>query len=168
MTISNYKAPWSTYLVVSTLIATLICVALEYMIYEKYAYYSPSSLSSLFVLPLLVIIFSAPTAVLKYTIENDNTLIIHRLFRTKTISLKGLISVSHDPNLFRQSVRIMGNGGFFSFTGIFRNSIIGQYRAFVMSPENIVILKIGNKTIAISPENPQKFVSDVSPKIGKA
>jgi hypothetical protein len=62
----------------------------------------------------------------------------------------------------RGSFRLFGNGGMFSFTGWYRNRALGTYRAFVTDLKQTVVLRFEKKTIVLSPENPERFVSEIT------
>lgn len=62
----------------------------------------------------------------------------------------------------RGSRRICGNGGMFSITGWYRNRALGTYRAFVTNLKDTVVLRFPARTIVISPENPERFVAEIS------
>jgi hypothetical protein len=59
------------------------------------------------------------------------------------------------------SIRLFGNGGLFSFTGLYRNKKLGNYRAFVNDWHKCVILRFAKRTIVVSPNDPDGFVAVV-------
>ena len=68
----------------------------------------------------------------------------------------------------RRSIRTFGNGGLFAFVGRYRNRLIGPYRAYATDLHKTVVLRFTDKTIVITPEEPEKFVQDISPFTGSA
>jgi hypothetical protein len=112
-------------------------------------------------LPLVIILVCVLFTVRSYSITNDALLINRLLWKTR-VSLSGLQSVKYDPEATRRSIRTFGNGGFFSFTGYFRNKELGSYRAFMMDRRRAVVLRFPNSVIVISPERPEDFVSAIS------
>ena len=58
----------------------------------------------------------------------------------------------------RRSIRTFGNGGLYSFTGWFRNTALGAYRAFVTDPHRTVVLHFPTRTVVVSPSAPEDFV----------
>ena len=86
---------------------------------------------------------------------------IHRLLWATSIDLKGLKQVRHDPEAMKSSIRLFGNGGFFAITGVFQNKKLGRYRAFATNPEHSVVLVLPNRTLVVSPADPQGFVRRV-------
>lgn len=97
----------------------------------------------------------------EYTIE-PTELLIRRLFWTTHLSLAGLKSATFQPEAMRGSLRLLGNGGMFSFTGWYRNRALGTYRAFVTDLKQTVVLRFEKKVIVLSPENPERFVSEIT------
>jgi len=79
------------------------------------------------------------------------------------VPLAGLQSATFTPDVMRRSLRLFGNGGMFSITGWYRNSALGTYRAFVTDLKNTVVLRFATqKTIVVSPENPEAFAAELS------
>jgi hypothetical protein len=86
---------------------------------------------------------------------------IGRLLWSTVIPLQGLTRVWHDPEAMRRSLRVIGNGGMFAISGIFQSKTLGRYRAFVTDPQSAVVLVLLNRTVVISPEDPEAFVDYV-------
>ena len=78
------------------------------------------------------------------------------------MSRAGLESAQIEPDAMRRSLRTFGNGGAFSFSGIYYNKRLGSYRAFVTDPRRTVVLCYANRRIVLSPAAPQAFVSDLA------
>ena len=110
--------------------------------------------------PLLLLPACALFIVRGYTLRGE-TLLVRRLLWSTEISLAGIQSAAHDPEAIRGSIRLFGNGGLFSFTGIFRNKRLGIYRAYVNDLKRVVVLKLRDRTVVISPEDPEEFVRAV-------
>jgi hypothetical protein len=60
-----------------------------------------------------------------------------------------------------KSLRTCGNGGAFSFTGWYWSKSLGFYRAFVTDLNSTVVLRFGKRTVVLSPEDPEDFVSEM-------
>jgi hypothetical protein len=90
-------------------------------------------------------------------------LAIQRLLWTTRLPLAGLQSAEVSPDIMRGSLRLFGNGGMLSITGLYRNRALGNYRAFVTDLKRTVVLRFPKRTIVISPENPEQFVTEISP-----
>jgi hypothetical protein len=67
----------------------------------------------------------------------------------------------------RWSVRLWGNGGFFSFTGFYFNRLLGRYRAWVTDPRRVVVLRFPARTVVISPAEPEEFILDLQRYVKK-
>ncbi len=68
-----------------------------------------------------------------------------------------------DPDALRGSIRLFGNGGMFSFTGLFRSPKLGRYRAYVTDPARTVTLRFADRVVVVSPSDPAAFVRDLTP-----
>jgi Bacterial PH domain len=157
-----FRAPWSKSLIVASTFATLVCLGAVYALWTLPAEPSFEPLRFwLGSLPLAIIFICALFAVRSYSITND-ALLIDRLFWTTRVSLNGLQAVRFDPAATHRSIRTFGNGGFFSFTGYFRNKQLGSYRAFMTDRRHAVVLRFRSSVIVISPDRPEDFVNTIS------
>lgn len=152
----HYKAPWSTSLIVISSLATVLCLGIALgMVWNGRGIFPWLAL-----LPLAIVIGSAPFTIRGYTVTSD-AILVHRLFWTTRLPLAGLQSAQFEPGAMRWSIRTFGNGGLFSFTGFFRNRLLGAYRAFVTDPRRAVVLHYSKRTVVVSPAAPEEFVHDL-------
>jgi Bacterial PH domain len=157
---THFRAPWSKSLVAASTFATLICLGVAYILWTL-PVASESLRLWLGLLPLAMIFICALFMIRGYSVENG-AIAIHRLFWITRVSLSGLQAVYFDPGATRRSIRTFGNGGFFSFTGYFRNKGLGSYRAFMTDRGRAVVLRFPASVIVISPERPENFVDAIS------
>ena len=108
-------------------------------------------------LPPALLIGTVPFAIRGYTIT-PNAILVHRLFWTTRLPLAGIASARFDPDAMRGSIRTFGNGGMFSFTGFYRNARLGAFRAFVTDQHKTIVLRYPNRTVVISPGEPEDFI----------
>jgi Bacterial PH domain len=113
--------------------------------------------SVLLMLPIAVLAGALPFVVRGYVLLDD-ALVVERLGWRTRLPLAGLESVGGDVEAMRGSIRLLGNGGLFSFTGEFWNRRLGRYRALATDPERAVVLRYPNRTIVITPHDPQHFI----------
>jgi hypothetical protein len=159
---NHFRAPWSKSLIVASTFATLVCLGVSYALWTLPMDASLERLRFwLALLPLMTILLCALFTVRGYSIAN-NDLLIDRLFWTTRVSLRELRSVKFDPTATHRSIRTFGNGGFFSFTGYFRNKDLGSYRAFMTDRRRAVVLRFPSSVIVISPDRPDDFVNTIS------
>ena len=92
------------------------------------------------VIPLLIMFISLLFNVRGYTVSG-NTLRIRRLLWDTDIDLSILSSVEYDPKAMTGSIKTMGNGGLYSFSGKFRSGKLGSLRAYLTDIKNCVIVK---------------------------
>ncbi len=110
--------------------------------------------------PILTILGSAAFIVRGYRISGGMLLILRPGWETR-FQLSKLTSARIDPEAFNRSLRLFGNGGFFCFAGWFRNSKLGVYRAYATDAKRAVVLRFLDKTIVVTPDNPEKFVQEI-------
>jgi len=93
---------------------------------------------------------------------DHNQLVIHRLlWPAARVDIRGLTRVWHDPAALRGSFRVFGNGGLFSFSGLFWNRALGRYRLFATDPKRAVVMALPARTVVVTPEDPEAFIRDV-------
>lgn len=151
---------------VASTFATLVCLGASYALWTLPVDASEAVRFWLALLPLAIVLLCALFVVRGYSITHD-ALLIHRLFWKTRLPLGGLESVKFDPDATRRSIRVFGNGGFFAFTGYFRNKELGSYRAFMTDRRRAVVLRFPDRVIVISPDRPEEFVSAVSLYAGR-
>ncbi len=93
---------------------------------------------------------------------------IHRLGWTTRFDLEELQDVDMQPGVMNGSIRTFGNGGLFGFTGWYRNSTLGSYRAYATTGENAVVLHTDDGPVVVTPDDPAAFVEAVEAEQGAA
>jgi hypothetical protein len=112
-------------------------------------------------IPSIVGLGALPFIIRGYALTS-RTIEVRRPFWTTTLPLAKLQRASCEADVLRGSLRLFGNGGLFSFTGLFWNRRLGRYRAFVTDPSRAVVLRYRDRTVVLSPHDPQAFVLRVS------
>lgn len=152
-----FNAPWGTLLkVISTLATVLLFGVFGGMALSGRASTVVTMLLYMGV-PLLIVFICLLFTVRGYTISG-NTLRIRRLLWNSDIDISMLLSVEYDPKAMTGSIRILGNGGLYSFSGKYRSGKLGSFKAYVTDFKNCVIIERTVGTIVVSPENPDLFV----------
>lgn len=151
-----HPAPWGKLLLIVSVLATLFCVGLA----VATAALAPRQVAWVSWLTLLLPLACVPFVVRGYTVEG-RTLVIRRLGWQTRLSLAGLTEARHDPDALRRSIRLCGNGGFYSFTGWYRNKVLGKFRAFVTDPARAVVLRLEQRVVVISPADPGALLREL-------
>jgi len=155
-----FKAPWAISLiaittVISALLLGVILVGLLTGPRSDIAW-----IVATVVIPLVILLTSVFFSIRGYAIA-DATLYIQRIGWNTKIDLRNLTSADVDPQAMRNSLRKWGNGGLFSYSGKFYNRKLGNYQAYATDPSKAVVLKLRDRTIIVTPEHPERFVSQV-------
>ncbi len=150
-----FAAPWGSLLKGMTLGGTVILLGLPaYVLYfDKVPPGGPSWL--FYGLPLIYLITYFFT-VRGYEVEGNELRIVRPGWK-KVLLLSELSSVEFIPRAMHCSIRIIGNGGLFSFVGNYRNALLGPYKAYVTDFHKTVVLKFPDRTVVVSPEDPARF-----------
>jgi hypothetical protein len=159
MNSQTFHAPWGKTLRWVSFLATAVLLCVGLTLAGKTA--GPQIVRWLAILPVLILPVAALFIIRSYALE-PNTLAIQRLLWTTRLPLAGLQSATVEPDAMRWSLRLCGNGGLFSITGWYRNRALGNYRAFVTDLKGTVVLRFPKRTVVVSPENPERFVAEIS------
>ncbi|HSP42441.1 MAG TPA: PH domain-containing protein [Luteolibacter sp.] len=156
----TYQAPWGGALIVISSLLVVLSIAsvvgLPMLLPNV-----PEGMASLapWLLPVIVLC-CLPFMIRGYVITED-AILIRRLFWTTRLDCAGLKSVDSVPNAMRRSLRTFGNGGGFSVTGWYWSKSLGFYRAFVTDLNRTVVLRFANRTVVVSPDDPEGFVNEL-------
>lgn len=158
----HFGAPWSRLLTGVSIFATVVCLGAGVLAWISAMKGEADAVAWwVALLPIAMIPGAALFTIRGYTLERDSIL-VHRLLWATRVSRIGLKSAVHDPSLLSGGIRLFGNGGFYSFSGLFRNKHLGTYRAFITDPARAVILRYADdKVIVMTPSDPERFVSAI-------
>lgn len=158
---THYAAPWGRPLKITSVLATLLCVGIA-----GWTFFGPSSIKWVGYLPLTFALGSALFMVRGFELSKD-ALLVKRLFWSTRLPLADLVTAECDPAAMRQSIRTLGNGGFYSYTGYYRNKALGSYRAYVTDLDRVVVLRFTDRRVVISPHDPARFLRELLALTGK-
>jgi hypothetical protein len=161
-----YDAPWGFSLKLLTITSTSILLGISLIGLYYYAGNGEVWLFAMVILPLVIVVSSAFFIIRGYEIS-DGKLFVRRLIWDTEISLEKLHDVKVNPHAMKRSIRIFGNGGLFCFSGLFRNKQLGYYRAYATDPKSAVVLKLADKVVVVTPDNPTAFVAQITNSISK-
>ncbi len=157
-------APWPTALKVISFLGTGGLLGAGYAAYR--AVPAPSGFTRAFGLGIAmifpaVVVFALLFMVTGYAVARD-ALFVHRPAWSTRIALAGLTGARHDPAACRHSLRVFGNGGLYSFTGVYRSRALGRYRLFATDPKRAVVLTLGGRVVVVTPAEPETFVAHLA------
>jgi hypothetical protein len=156
-------APWPTALKVVSLLGTVLVggvTVAAIRVIPPVGGFTQRFGTGVACVPPAIIIFSLLFVVRSYRIEGGH-LAIGRLFWETTVPLLGIHEAWHDPAAIKGALRIWGNGGLFGITGYYWNKSLGRFRLFATDPRKAVILKLHNRTVVVSPADPEGFLQEL-------
>ena len=135
----HFKAPWGPFLIIMSSLVTILLLAIALFVLTR----PDQTFEGKLIVSLIQIMILG--GALLFTVRGyflfQDTLYIKRLFWNSAVSLADIESVNIDPDAMKGSIRTFGNGGLYSFSGLFRNSKIGRYRAYATDHKRAVVLK---------------------------
>jgi hypothetical protein len=153
-------APWSTSLKATSALGTIILLGVGIGAYHAVpvptGFTHQFGLAVAFVLPALVV-GCVLFMVTGYAVEGSE-LYVERLVSSTRISIQGLTRVWLEPAVCKGSLRVFGNGGLFSFSGLFYNRKLGRYRLFATDFSRAVVLILPRRVVVVTPAAPEAFI----------
>ena len=156
----RFRAPWGMALKGMTGLSVVLLVGIALIGTFAGPRESPLWIFGMIVMPLVLVIGPALFTIRGYVLTR-RALLVQRIGWNSTLDLAGLQSAEADPKAMARSIRLFGNGGMFCFAGLFRNKKLGRYRAFATDAKRAVILKFRDRTVVVTPENPEAFVAKI-------
>jgi hypothetical protein len=153
-------APWPTALKVISGLGTVGVAVATFMAYR--AFLTPSTAPRavaqgiVFVFPAIAVI-ALLFMVTGYDVAETELYVRRPLWATR-VALSGLTRVWHDPTGCRGALRIFGNGGLYSFTGLYQSHSLGRFRLFGTDLRRAVVLDLGRRVVVVTPAEPHGFV----------
>jgi hypothetical protein len=156
--IRSFRAPWGILIIVMTTIGCSALLGVPALIISV----MPSDEAPAYVKTLMIIFFPLVLVITSlFTVRSfdvcQDAIRVKRLFWSTHLGYEGLRSVEVDPDAMKGSIRTMGNGGLFSFSGRYRSSKLGSYRAYATEMKNSVILRYEDRTAVVTPAEPFEF-----------
>ena len=158
--IAEFRTPWSRLLIVLSLFVTLVCVAVG-LAAARFGGVGRILGSGV---PAVLLAGTALFTVRGLALTDD-TLIVRRLGWVSELPLAGIQSVESLPGAMSGSIRLLGIGGLFSFSGLYWNKRLGRYRAYVMDQNRTVIIRWEKATAVVSTEDPDALVAALRRRI---
>ncbi|HKB78453.1 MAG TPA: PH domain-containing protein [Thermoanaerobaculia bacterium] len=153
-------APWPTVLKVSSSLTTLLAVAVGYGLLKTMpAYGVPHRIAVLVVSTIPLMLVGSFLFIISGFGLEGRTLLVRRVLWSTRIDLSDLRRMAFDPMAIKGAVRLLGNGGLFSFSGLYRTKVLGRFRLFATDPGNAVVLVRQSRTVVITPADPQAFIA---------
>lgn len=159
----RFGAPWAAVLKVTSAFFTVLLLGIGLFFLQTVASdpRTPPSMK-LLALPFSLMWFACLLFTIRgYTLRRGR-LHVHRLLWDTVIDLADLREATVDPHAMDGSIRLFGNGGAFSFSGLFSNRRLGAYRAFATDPGRAVVLRFPKKTFVVTPDRPDEFLAQLA------
>ena len=156
MTTIEFRAPWSHSLVVMTCVTLALAVlVVAVMIFVPVG--PPLFAAALLIAAVVLVVAGFAGRVRGYTLTEDAVTVRRGMWNTR-LPLAGLRSVTGDIEAMRNAFRLLIIDGVFSFTGRYWSMKLGWFRALATDPDRAVVLRYPNRTVVISPHDPQHFI----------
>jgi hypothetical protein len=153
----EFRAPWSRSLKTASRIAVFILLGIAVAGIVLIPARMPLFRVFMVAVPACILVSALLFRVCGYSLT-ATALEVERPLWTTPFTLADLLSVAGDSDALQGSLRLFGNGGLFSFTGIFWNRRLGLFHAYGTDPGRAVVLKFRKRTIVITPDDTQRFI----------
>lgn len=156
-----FQAPWCRSLHVISTLGTVVIIGAGVLGWTQ-AGLPPLARLAMVLVPGLLLALTALWTIRGYELS-AGVLSVQRLLWATRLPLAGLVSAEADATATRRSLRLCGNGGLFSFSGLYWNRRLGRYRMFATDPQRAVVLTFASGVVIVTPEAPEAFVAAVRP-----
>src|SRR6056297_1519012 len=113
------------------------------------------------IMAIVFISFGVFFGVYGYSLQPKELRII-RLGWSKDIPYNDIVDIKYSPDAMMGSLRKFGIGGFFSYYGMFKNRVLGDYKAYATHRKKTVVITIkSGKKIVVTPSDPERFVEEL-------
>jgi len=113
------------------------------------------------IMAIVFISFGVFFGVYGYSLQPQELRII-RLGWSKDIPYNDIVDIEYSPDAMMGSLRKFGIGGFFSYYGMFKNRVLGDYKAYATHRKKTVVITIkSGKKIVVTPSDPERFVEEL-------
>jgi hypothetical protein len=159
---SFLAAPWSTLLKVTSAVSTLLLAGVSYAAWRV----APAAGLAHFVgiavalTPVTIALGALLFVVSGYEVDTQQ-LEVRRLLSVTTFPLAGLSRAWKDSEVIKGSLRVVGNGGLFSFSGLFWSRRLGRYRLYATDLKRCVVLVTPQRVLVVSPADPDEFLRHI-------
>jgi hypothetical protein len=160
---SCYGAPWAR---VQKWVSVLVILVLGYGAWIVAGVVPAGTGRQAAVASFVVVLAAGLMSVVRGYEVSDHEVVVRRLLWRTRFPLAGLLEVQADPGLTRGSLRLFGNGGFLSTTGVFWNRRLGRYRLLVNDMSRAVLLRYADRRVVVGPAHPERFAQDVAYRAG--
>lgn len=160
MTTRHFEAaPWPTSLKVMSLLGSALLAGVGYGTWRAIPPYGFAHTfgSVVACVPPALALGSLLLVVLGYEVRGRE-LRVRRLLWSTVIPLDGLASAELDPAAVKCAIRVIGNAGLFSFTGLYQNARLGRFRLFATDPARPVVVRTRGRTVVVTPASPHALV----------
>lgn len=153
-------APWPSLLKITSALGTVALIAVGVTAYRVIP--AQSGLANtlglaITLIPTAIFMGSVLFVVIGYSVDEHN-LYIRRLVSRTRISLDGVSQIWLGPRVCEGAFRLFGNGGLYSYTGLYRSSTIGRFRLFGTDLSRSVVLVLPQGAVIVTPTAPHTFV----------
>lgn len=169
-----HPAQWSTHLVVTSLLATILLLGIGLFLLVMGWRISRRRRPAGFLLAAIgiahigVLVPVVAHAIRGYAITPES-IEVRRLVGVTKWPIAELSSAEVIPNAVRGR-RVNGNDGFFRYSGHWRNSRLGDFQVYATEKERTVVLQFRGdeeRPVVLSPGDPETFVRDLEKIIAR-
>ncbi len=156
--VRSFSAPCSRLLVIMTLIGCTVLLGVPAMMLSVMPHDDIPRIAIIAMIlffPLLLgvmVLFS----IRSFDVMQDGILVRRPLWANR-LGYDDLRSVRVDEDAMKGSIRLMGNGGLFAFSGRYRSRKLGVFTVFATDMKLSVILRYSDRTVVVTPESPEEF-----------
>jgi hypothetical protein len=151
---------WGWTLVVGALLLWVLWGLLKSSVLATPMRFGSQGVAATILVGLLLITFSfSPRG---YEVK-DGVLAVKTFARAFRFDLRNVVAVERasSAEVFGGGVRTFGVGGLFGYYGYFNSPKLGKFLAFATARERLVVIRLADRVIVVSPNRPDEFVANL-------
>lgn len=161
-----FSTPWARSLRGLTILSLLILVGLIVVALVAGPIGNHAWVAVILVPAILALVAVSFVTIRRYEIR-PGVLQVKRLGWTTRVDLAGLESVQADPLALQEARRTFGEGKLSLFFNTYDNARLGRFHAFGNQEPQSVVLRFPERTVVVTPAEPERMVEVLERSIGR-
>lgn len=159
----KFEVRWSTFVKTVTIIIAMILIVVNIRLTGNFDIEKPVDYLIIFctlMMPLSVV-FITPL----YIVLKEDCIVVKKVIGKIVIPYEA-ICLAEAFEIGNSDIRIFGSGGFFGYTGIFSNQLLGKYQSSICNPkEAFMIITKDGKKYAFSCSNRDELIEQIKHRL---
>ena len=160
---------WSNDTIIITAVFGIIVIAVLVYLFKTISFKDPFSMWGGKLITALIIIIAEiyfATTTPLFLIYNDYEIRIKMVLGCKKIPYTEIVDIQKiEPTVISNSTRLFGSGGAGGYTGLFHNSVLGDYYIYATKKQHLILVESKTKKYVFNCSERDKLVPFIKSKL---